>query len=53
MAELQQTHQFNIKIEGLWSESIMAQTLAQAREKICIEISEDITKIFPSIETIF
>ena len=31
----------------------MEDTIAQAKENICVEINEEITKIWPSIEIIF
>ena len=48
LAELQKTHKLTQKIEQLQNESIMAQTLAQAKEHIWVEINEAMTEIWPS-----
>jgi len=53
VAELQKTHQLNLKIEQLHSESIMGHSIAQAKENIWTKIGEAITKIWPSIQIIF
>lgn len=53
VAELQKTNQLNLKIEQSHSEFVMGQTLAQAREKIQIEIDEAIIEIWPSTQIIF
>lgn len=53
LAELQKTHRLTQRIEYLENKSIMADTMAQAKENIWLEINEAITKIWPSIEIIF
>jgi len=51
--EMQKSHRLTRRIEELENESLMAQTLAQAKEKIWANISQAITKDWPSIQIIF
>jgi len=51
--EMQKTHKLTGKIEELENESLMAQTLAQAKENIWADISQAITEVWPSIQIIF
>jgi len=51
--EMKNTHRLNRRIEELQSESLMAQTLAQSKENIWVDIGQSITKVWPSIQIIF
>ena len=51
--EMQKTHRLTRKIQELEDESLMAQTLAQAKENIWADIIQAITKFCPSIQIIF
>lgn len=50
---MQKSHRLNRRIEEFQSQSLMAQTLAQAKESIWEDISQSITEVWPSIQIIF
>ena len=52
VAELQKSHRLTHRIEFLESDSVMAQTLAQAKENTRVDINQAITEIWPSIQII-
>jgi len=51
--EMQKSHQLTKKIDQLENQSLMADTLAQAKERIWVDINHAITKVLPSIKVIF
>ena len=53
MEEMQKSHRLGLKVHKLESELLMADTLAQAKEIIWTEISQAMTKVWPSIQIIF
>lgn len=53
LEEMQKTHRLTKKIQELQDESLMAQTLAQAKENIWADISQAITEVWPFIQIIF
>jgi len=53
LAELQKAHRLTQRIEFLENQSVIGDTITQAKESIWMEINEAITDIWPSIEIIF
>lgn len=53
LQEMQKTHKLELKIQKLESESLMANTLAHAKEIIWTKTSQSMIEIWPSIQIIF
>lgn len=53
LPELQKSHRLSQRIETFENESVISQTIAQAKESIQLDINESMTNLWPSIEIIF
>jgi predicted nuclease with TOPRIM domain len=52
-AEIHKSQRLNQRLQQLGKETTMANTLAQAKENIWIDINKSMTEIWPSIQIIF
>lgn len=51
--EMQKSHRQELRVKQLESKSLMADTLAQDKEDVWLDINHSITEVWPSIQIIF